>query len=432
MDVERSLVSKIAQSQSMQAVVARSIEPEHFLQRRKGDADPLPLPGEVYSWQVDHLRRFRNVPSFDLTRRRWPKFELIEVTDSLEAVVEEMVRLVKRRILIDGIRQLSDIADDPVRVSDAEVHVYEVASELARSVPTSAITRLSDSLSRLDLYRERQRLGHAPGISLVMPQLDNLTYGLQSHELLIWEGFLGVGKSSIGIAQCAKGYIERDQTPLVLSLEMEGQKLANKWDAMMSKISYNALKMLELGAGDLERWERFGEKADSAKFDKDILVIDDIHRCTVDRVYTEVERWRPDFTIVDTIDEVRAPSYLRSHWEQQAWAARELKGIARATKRPLIGMAQAGRDAEEEGATLGNIAGSIDIARKADLVVGLHASPPMKRANKMELRMLKNRDGEGDGVSFSFFWDIANMIFRPWTPADNVPTPPSAAAAVPA
>lgn len=424
MDVERQLVSRIAQTQAMDAPLARQIEGAHFLQRAKGDINPAPLPGEVYAWMCDHLRRYKAVPSRDLTKMRWPLFEFLDSSDPLEVLVETFVGIVKRRELILKIRELSAVADDPTKWSDAEIYAFEAAADLARAVPSSTVIRLSDSLSRLRLHQEMQRIGRAPGITLVGPDLDALTYGIQPGELLIWQGFLGGGKSTMSMIQSATEYVERDKSSLVISLEMDGQKMATRWDAAMSGFKYRALKFMEMRDTDYEKWARFAEKAFEARFEKDVIVVDDIARCTAERIYSEVERWRPDFFIVDTVDEISAPAYLKSNWEKQDFAARELKAVCRVTKRPGVGVAQAGREAEQDGATLGNMAGSITIARKADLVVGLHSTAQMKRANQLELRMLKNRDGEGDGLSYTYFRDPSTLTLRLWTPADSAPPPP--------
>lgn len=412
----------------MEASLGRSIEATHFLQRTKGDLNPQPLPGEVYGWMCDHLRRYKSAPSYALTRMRWPSFEFVETVDAIEALVDAMVGQVKRRELIEGTRRLAAIADDPTKWGDAEVHAFEVAAELARAVPSSVVTRLSDSANRLRLHQEMQRVGHAPGITLGTPDLDHLTYGIQLGELLIMQGFLGSGKSSGAMAISASEYVEHDKTSLVLSLEMDGQKMANRWDAAMAGFRYRSLKFMEMRDADYERWARFAERAHAARFEKDVIVVDDIYRCSPERIYTEVERWKPDFFIVDTVDEITAPAYLKSHWEKQDHAARELKAVCRVTRKPGIGIAQAGRDAEQDGARLSNLAGSITIGRKADLVVGLHCTPEMKRCNQLELRMLKNRDGEGDGIAYTYHRNPETLELRAWTPADAVPPPPQRAA----
>lgn len=425
MDVERALVSKLATTQSMTEVLARSLEPHHFLQRQKGDTSPEPLPGEVYAWMIQHIRLYRSVPSMGLAQARFPRFQFVQATDSIEALLEQMIRQIKRRELITGIRQLSEIADDPERVSDAEIFAFEIAAELARAVPSSVITRFSDSMSRLELNKIRAENGMLPGISLVVPEIDDYTYGAQDHEMAIIQGFLGMGKSTLAVNVCAKAYFEDGKTPLFFSFEMEGDKLAARWDSYAAQVSYKAMKRGQLQPEDYDKWMRVAEKAAESKFEKDILVIADERRPTSDFIYGQIERWRPAFSVVDTIDEVRAPSYVRGFHETHDYVARELKGVARATKRPLIAVAQSGRDAAEQGSTLQNVAGSITIPRKADIVIGVHSTPDQKKANMVEFSLLKNRDDEGEGIKWTKFWNKGTGEIRPWTPEDGIPKKPS-------
>lgn len=425
MDVERALVSRALRAQSLKAATERQIEPHHFLQRRHGDETKIALPGEVYQWMLDHLRRFRSVPSLELARVRFTSFEFIESADSLESIVEAMVALVNRRELITASRLLAEAADNPAKALLADVIAFEAASNLARAIPTSSVTRFSDSLSRLALYQQREISGETPGISFCDQTLDDLTYGAQPSDLVIIEGFLGVKKSTLMVLVCARAYFERNATPLFHSLEMDGDKLAARWDAMAAGFKYSAMKRLKLGEGDLKKWYEIGEKADNSKFEKDIIVEDSQRHPTADSIFASIQRWRPTFTVVDTIDEVRAPKHLKQVWEQQDYAARELKGVARSTKSPLFAVAQAGRDAAEHGATIGNIANSIGIPRKADIVVGIHATEQMKKTHMAELRLLKNRDDGGEGTPMTRYFNPGTMELRPWTPADAVATRPA-------
>ncbi len=191
-------MTAIARSQSLSEVLEHELEPKHFRQRQLGDRSPEPLPGEVYEWMLEHLRRFRSIPSMELLMMRFPRFEPAPSTDSIGSLMEAMMRQIKRTALIDFIREASDVADDPARVGDAETFIMEGARKFAREMPGSKVTRFSDALSMLDLYREREVNGFAPGISFSMDWLDELTYGVQTHEMAIIEGFLGTAKCERG------------------------------------------------------------------------------------------------------------------------------------------------------------------------------------------------------------------------------------------
>jgi replicative DNA helicase len=103
---------------------------------------------------------------------------------------------------------------------------------------------------------------------------------------------------------------------------------------------------LELGEGDLAKWEKMGELAASSRFEKDVLVDDVDYRPSADKVFSDVQRWQPGLTVIDTIDEMSAPAHYKKGWEQQDEIAKGLKGVARRTRCPIFAIAQAGREAE--------------------------------------------------------------------------------------
>lgn len=433
MDVERAIVTHVAQNADLSPLFERSIEPHHFLPRRQGDESSQPYPSEVIRWLFDHRRQYKMNAVWPVVQATFPTFEWWNSGSAIEPLIDMLHAQVMQRELMAGIRRLAELHDstDVRELIAADVAALEVVRDLIQAVPTSNVTRLSDARSRLELYRERERTEFIPGVSLVLPELDEVTHGgIQGHELAIILGFLGIGKSSFTMAQCAKAYLSQDprfkpKMSMVFSLEMEGEKLMERWDSMMAKFSLDTMSKLELTDEQKRRWEIYAERAEASKFERDIMVVDDIYHPTADKIFAEIERFRPDFAVVDTIDEIKAPSHLKTIWEQMAFAARELKGIARHTHIPIIGVAQAGRDAAESGATLHNIAGSIDIARKADIVIGLHANTGMKAVNQMEVRFLKNRRGKGDGFTIPCYWNVGTMTFRRWQDADAVAAPPA-------
>lgn len=423
MDVERRLVTAIAQRQSLAEVLKHNLQPQHFMQRRLGDRSPEPLPGEVYEWILENLYRFRSIPSMDLLMMRFPHFDQAPSTDSIGSLMQAMMSQVNRNLLIEHIRELADVADDPARVIDAQSIVMEGARELARRLPGSKITRYSDALSMLDLYREREATGVVPGISTGIEWFDDLTYGLQPHEVMMIEGFLGTGKSSISIKMCADAYFMRGITPMVFAFEMEAHKLVQKWIAMAAKFEYRAIKRGELTEGEKRRWEEIGQKAVDSRFEKDVIVIDDERRPTDDFINSRIEQYRPGLVVVDTLDEVRAPAHIKSFHEKGDYVARELKSIARSTKIPMVVVAQAGREAATEGATLHNVAQSITVNRKADIVMGIHSDENMKLNHMRRITLLKNRDDGGEGTTRNMYFHPGSMILRPWLPSDNAPAP---------
>jgi hypothetical protein len=151
----------------MQVPITRGVEARHFISKSIGSE---PAPAEVWDWMTTHARRFRSVPSPELFARRWPTFVLLDPPDSLDAVLEQFVQVVNRRESIEQIRFLSRAVDDWGMIPDIAEHFFASARTLARNLPTSTVTKFSESPSRMELHRLRQQEGRAPGVSFFFPR----------------------------------------------------------------------------------------------------------------------------------------------------------------------------------------------------------------------------------------------------------------------
>ena len=98
------------------------------------------------------------------------------------------------------------------------------------------------------------------------------------------------------------------------------------------------------------------------------------------------------------------------------YLTQNLKQLSRSLKIPIIGVAQTNRESATGGAKLENIAWSVAIIQDSDIVLGLHQDQEMKDEKMMELRMLKNRDGQTLDVNLK--WDMSRMKFSQWRESD--------------
>jgi len=282
-------------------------------------------------------------------------------------------------------------------------------------VPSSQVAKLSDVQRRIEEYERRKAEGNMWGIKTGITTLDNLTMGLHPHELATIAGWMGLGKSTLAQVFLFNAYLQ-DKTPMMISGEMEAEALFRKWDTMATNIEYAALKAMDLGKTQMKKWEQWGEKAAAASADRDIIVIDDIGKLTVDKVFSETIRYSPDLVCVDYIGLMDAPSQYGQGWEKITYCTKGLKQNARNLKIPHIVVAQTNRDDGGSGAELGKLAGSLSIGRDSDQVYGLYQSEEMVEDKRMEVRLLKSRDsGQGKAL---MKWKPETMEFRELGEAD--------------
>lgn len=404
MDIERALISKVIQTRQAETVIARGIEIDHFADNESRD---------VWETVLDHMRRYKSPPSLEAVKTKHETFQLQLSQDALDYLIDQFIVAVKRRKAIEVGRDFMAAIDDPDRLPDIEVTALDMARNLTEIVPAPRASRYSEMEQRIDKYMERKESDDPMGIRMGVPTFDHETLGIQPHELVTVAAFLGTGKSTFMQHIFFEAYLQ-GKTPMLISLEMEAEALFRKWDVMATQVQYRALKALELGEGDIEKWKQVAEKASEAKPEKDIIVVDDIINCTPDRVLAETMRYKPDMIGVDFINVMRAPKMYNQMWERLLFIAYELKHNARVTKIPVVAAAQGNRQSAREGVTLDTVANSIGIAQASDICVALHQDEDDYEAKRMQLGLIKNRDGKKPNVVMHWEHDI--MDFHEITP----------------
>ncbi len=401
---ENALVSKTSQNGGTEELIAHGIQANHFSQKDNK---------EVFVFIVDHLKRYKSHPSFDLIREKFPNYKWEVIADPLEVVKDNFIVEVKYAASVEAFRELAHILRDnnPDDITRIDELFLDKAKDLAKIVPSSHISRFSDMEDRIKLYRKMKEEGITVGIPYGIETLDKMTLGLLSHQYVTIAGWTGVGKSTLGVVLSVNHYIE-GFTPMIISLEMGADELYRKLDSICVGMRQHALKGLSLTGKEIERWEKYAEKVEKAKND---IIIVDVDSATPEKIYAETARWNPDVVVVDYIQLLDAGKNYKNIWEKISECSRDMKKMARQLDIPVYGLAQT---TGEEGG-LGSLAGSKDIGKHSDLVLNLFQDQEMEESNKMEIRVDKNRGGPRG--NFHMYWNQEKSIFREWTRQDAFP-----------
>lgn len=400
LDAERALVSKIAQGGEIETVISRGITGEHF-----ADEDCE----KVFDFIVNHVRNYKTPPSLQAVKEKYPKFEFVIASDSVDYLMDRFITQVKRRMAKEMLLDLGDVSDDYDQGKDIDIHFLDAARQLATIVPTTQVARFSDAPKRIDQYHVDKAAGNAWGIKMGIPALDDKTLGIQSHELLVTAGWQGTGKSTLMQFMGFNAYLQSKKI-LFISLEMEARALLRKFDTMAVDMNYHDLKALELGDDAIERWSEHADRAFSEREERDIIIVDRIGSRTATGIFAETVRHKPDLVIVDYISLLDAPNSVGDKsWQKIGHISRELKLNAQTLGIPVIAAAQTNRESVSQGVKLETIAFSSAIGMDADLVVGLQQDEDMRLEKEMEVILVKNRDGAPGRVKMN--WDMERMQF---------------------
>lgn len=404
MDFERKLINATAQRSNVESLLLDGISETHF-----ADEENV----AIFNFMTDHFRKYKTSPSLEVVKEAFPEHLFETEQDTLQYLKDEFLKVVKRRYAMQAIWDLAEAVDDKELVGNIDALFLEKSRELAQIVPVTQLSKFSDMDKRILSYESGDDI--VDGIFMGIPDFDFLTSGIQAHEYVTISGFSGTGKSTLAQWMLFNAYMQ-GKTPMYISLEMEAKALLRKWDTMAMNFEYHRLKRQRLSEEDIERWK---ERADAVKSaDNDIIILDDVAGCTVDRVYAELTRYQPDILCIDYITLMDTPRSAggTQMWEKVVTLTRQLKQTSRTLGIPIIGVAQTNRSGYQTGAQLDNIAFSQSIVNDSDIILGLGApDEESKRNNKMTVRLLKNRDGQVKETDL--LWKMDTMEFGPWKEA---------------
>lgn len=406
MDPERSLISRAVHGGHLDDLIGRGVEPEHFADEECRS---------VYTTMLAYFAKYGQPPSEEAVRDAHPDLRLEVSTEAIDYLLDRFVKDVKRRMAIELGRDFMAAIDDGERVLEIEMVAMEMASALMDVVPSPTAGRYSDADNRIEDYLRRLEAGEPPGLSTGFPEIDRHTVGIQPHEFAVVAGWQNSGKSMVMQRWAWHVYAEEKKTPLYISLEMSRDECYGRWDTMATGIEHRALRAMELPDADIEKLRRAAEVAKEFRAERDIICIDDIGSCTPDRVLVETRRHAPDIVFVDYLELMDPPRNAESEWMGINMIGKQLKRNARikinGVHVPIVVGAQTNAEDGGKGASLATISYK-STGKHADIVLGITRTEEMAAEKKMNLELLKNRNGARAKMD-ELYCDPTHMDLRP-------------------
>lgn len=393
---ETLLLTKALKYNSTHVLTSKNIEDTHFSSE---------VCQKTWRYIVEHTVKYNCPPSLDAVVDNVPEFSPKHTQDSIEYLCDRFTRESERRLTIEHIKKIAASIDENPD-SPYESLLSGVVS-LSKSLPKGDFGSLKDAVSRYSEYFANKQAGYKRGITTGFPTLDMLTDGIQSHEFVVVSGFSGTGKSTLVQHMLMQAALVDGKKCLFISLEMGREALFRKWDTMSSHFQYDHLKKFQLSKEELSKWEQGIQSIQDS--DGNVIVIDQLANCTVDKVYSEIIKHQPDLVAIDHLLLMKPPASLARNpqWEQLTYITQNLKNIAQSRQVPIISISQSNSTFTSG---LDSVAGSKSIIRDSDILINLHKDDELELSDRMTLRLLKNRDGRiGD---IQLYWDMETMTFE--------------------
>jgi replicative DNA helicase len=327
----------------------------------------------------------------------------------LRRLVEAGTRIVQYGYAGDG--------DADELVDRAQAEVYAVADRRT----SEDYHPLSEIMPQA--LEEIEAIGaHGGGISGVptgFSDLDALTNGLHSGQMVVIAARPAVGKSALALDFARSAAIKHNLPTVVFSLEMGRNEITMRLLSAEARVPMHVMRTGQMGDDDWGRLaKRMSEVADAPLF------IDDSPNMSLMEIRAKCRRLKQrhdlKLVIIDYLQLMSSPKKTESRQQEVSEMSRSLKLLAKELEVPVIALSQLNRGPEQrqdKKPMLSDLRESGSIEQDADVVILLHREDAYEResprAGEADLIVAKHRNGPTATVTVAFqghysrFVDIA-------------------------
>lgn len=360
----------------------------------------------------EYFDSLTNKKAFEFAETYWRDsgYSQTPTRESLEAAVDElsvgepdespvylvnelkkgyMMRMAQKAIL-DGSRSLKDDPIESVReLSDSLWHIQKKMNE--RRNQSNLVDDLTD---RRKKYRERveQAASGQLGESLGFDEIDEVSSGVRPGELVTVVGASKVGKTWLALL-IAKRAVEKQRRVLFLSLEMDVESMVERFESLLSGVSYNHYDKGILTTDEVKKLKEAQDR------EKDLGYIHFVKPRTGERGVENIIAMAKDeqcnILIIDQLSFIEDSSSPNKS-EQVSKIILDLKaGISddEDFMIPTVLLAQFNRNGAKAvaEADISDIALSSEVERTSDAIISLSQTAEEKRNDSLYVNILASR-----------------------------------------
>jgi replicative DNA helicase len=400
-NIQRGILYLLKSDKDFYLQIVNLVKPEYF---------EFPSHSKIFSAVRDHYEKYKKLPNDDFIEQQLhssknERESIHDYTDELEYInrldtsaidgedyyLDLIESFAKREAMKDAIKQsLVLIKEDRMEETETLVrNALTVSREV--NVGQKYFADISDRWDRthnadaVDKYKT------------LLPSLNqSLEGGLGSKELAMVIAPPGVGKSLWLVNQAVQSMVEGRKV-LYVSLEMSEDKIAQRFDSVVSLIPQGQLKAPAAQLKVSERLSIFqsnfpGSKLVIKEFPTGTANVNSLRALLVQlRNYDD---FIPDVIIVDYLELLRPVRENQHEYQAQQRIAEELRGLAMETKVLLWTATQTNRQGRAvkiiTDAELGDSYGKI---RTCDFAVSLNQSEQEFDEGRMRAYVVKSRNG---------------------------------------
>ena len=344
-------------------------------------------------------------------------FELSNNTPSA-ANISAYAEIVRERSvlrqLIQISQQIADTAFNPGTrtsfelIDEAERKIFSIAEQTVRSGgPVNVKNLLTLAVERIDtLYHSSEPI---TGLATGYNDLDALTSGLQTSDLIVVAGRPSMGKTSFAMNVAEYAAIHSKKPVLIFSMEMPGEQLALRMMSSLGRIDQHRIRTGKLNDDD---WPRVTSAVSLLSETK--LYIDDSPGLSPGEVRSRARRLAKEhgqlgLIVVDYLQLMYVPGIKENRTAEISEISRSLKHLAKELKVPVIALSQLNRGLEQrtnKRPVMSDLRESGAIEQDADVIMFIYRDEVYDKDTRdkgiAEIIIAKQRNGPIDTVKLTF------------------------------
>jgi replicative DNA helicase len=327
--------------------------------------------------------------------------------------------IVRERAILRGLigvaGEIADTAFNPGGresreiLDDAERKVFEIAEQGMRGKqgfqPLKSLVK--GAVEYIDTMNERG--DGLIGVSTGYDDLDQLTSGLQSGDLIIVAGRPSMGKTSFAMNIAEYAVIKQQEPVAVFSMEMPGEQLALRMLSSMGRINQQRLRTGRLQDEDWPRLTSAVELLANAP-----MFIDDTPALTPTELRSRARRLAREhkglgLIVIDYLQLMQGSGGGENRATEISEISRGLKALAKELKVPVMALSQLNRSLEQrpnKRPIMSDLRESGAIEQDADVIVFIYRdevyNEESEHKGSAEIIIGKQRNGPTGTVRLTF------------------------------
>lgn len=392
--VELQLLSRVIKDKNASILTLNGITSDYFI-----------TYAEEYSYIMNHLKTYGNVPDKETFLSKFPNFTLVDVTETDAYLIETFNEEHLYSLTVPVINKLAEIIQTDSRA--AVEYLQSKLPELRQHDVVIGKDIISAASERLAEWQDRKQNKEKFCIPTGFQELDQITGGWQrGEEFGVIFARSGQGKSWLLIKSLEHAWKLGKRVGLI-EPEMSANKTGYRFDTLSANMSNRNLTRGE----EIEGYEKYVQELMQKETPFFVAAPKDFRRnITVSKLRSFVESNKLDILGIDGISYLKDERAQRGDNRTTALTniSEDLMDLSIDLKIPIIVVCQSNREGakEDDAPDLENIRDSDGIAYNASIVIAARQKAP-----GIELSIRKNRNGR-TGDKLIYTWDIDSGVFH--------------------